>query len=783
MNPLPRLLSLFLAILLFLAPLTSFAADQEASQAGGAVVIALRGKVSVMLPDGTSRPLKLKDRVGEKETIVTGPGGRIQVMFTDRTIVSLGPKTTFAISRYHWNPQEKTGALTSEVKEGTFRIMGGALAKESPKEFKTKTPAATIGIRGSMYAGNVTPERLTVVFQGGRGIEVANAFGTVAITRPGFGTTVQLGAPPAPPVRFTPELLEKIDKALTGKEEPPQEEATPEEPPPGEEEAAPPAEEGGEEQGPPVTEDEEAAPEGEGAGIAPGEEPPAGEEGAPPPQEGGPQPGTEEPAGEPAPLPPLEMTEPMQPETEPLPGVAPLPPLAVAPLPPPTLPPANELPAAPDYQTVTPQIPTSGFTIYTGGVSGVSTDTATGATSSITGDLLMIANWHSHAIFGAVFDPIQDLEKSGDNPVFFFGNITGTTVDNIKVFGFGEPGELFQIAAIEGTASGAFTGDTYDFFGLSGSGASYQIAPASQPAVDTWEVVGLAQEDPAAFSLTSTTGQEQRQGFVVAVSEDMNDPQTNRRILFNTDPADFTLTLDKDNGSVSGSISTDPDANGSGHQVSNLTVGGAGRSAYVADHIFAALLNCPSGDCIDDADGPGTAGLKPHGNYLIIEDPDNQFSSFFTWGYWEAAYTDPDDSTSRHIHVPYSMWLSGKPSTSSVIQTGFTGSYRGGVRATVIDSSGSASPQSGSFDMSVDFTTTPTITGTISLPAATLNISGGSYTADATSNSFSASLTGDGTTGALSGAFFGPNAEAAGGNFYSSGGGKQYLGIFGGDKY
>jgi hypothetical protein len=78
--------------------------------------------------------------------------------------------------------------MKTKIREGAFHIMGGAIAKESPDNFVTETPVATIGIRGSMFALNMRESRLSVVFLGGRGIDVFNSSGSVAITDPGFGT-------------------------------------------------------------------------------------------------------------------------------------------------------------------------------------------------------------------------------------------------------------------------------------------------------------------------------------------------------------------------------------------------------------------------------------------------------------------------------------------------------------------------------------------------------------------------------------------------------------------
>jgi len=198
----------FFALILACPP--AYAAKQVAT------VVATRGDVQAFDAKGKSRPLAIQTPIFEEDSIKTGEHSQVQIMFSDNTLINLGNATTMKIAEYRWQPEQKDGALKTQVKEGTFRVMGGALTKTAPQNFKTETPTATIGIRGSMYAGFVTPDFLSVVFQGGKGIEVTNAFGTVEITKPGFGTKVALTKPPLPPMKFTAQEIGEMNKSLSG---------------------------------------------------------------------------------------------------------------------------------------------------------------------------------------------------------------------------------------------------------------------------------------------------------------------------------------------------------------------------------------------------------------------------------------------------------------------------------------------------------------------------------------------------------------------------------------
>lgn len=187
---------------------------EEGREAIGKVV-ALRGTVTAVDPQGASRSLSMKSPLYLNDTVDTGKRGRLQILFKDNTILSLGAGSRVKIAAYGWDESKEKAEMTTEIKEGLFRVMGGLIAKEAPARFKTKTPLATIGIRGSMYAGSLTGGELSVVFEGGRGIELTNEAGRVAITSPGFGTRISGSSTPIPPPsRFSLESMQHL--RLTG---------------------------------------------------------------------------------------------------------------------------------------------------------------------------------------------------------------------------------------------------------------------------------------------------------------------------------------------------------------------------------------------------------------------------------------------------------------------------------------------------------------------------------------------------------------------------------------
>ena len=186
-------------------------------------VIAIRGNVSAVSSDLVSKKLFLKAPVFLHDTI-KAEQGRIQLMFEDNTLITLGRNSQMKITKYLWKPGDTDSAMETRINEGSFRIMGGAITRIAPNNFKTNTPSGTIGIRGSIYAGMVKGSLLSVVFQGGKGIYVKNDAGMVNITRPGFGTRVKSSTQaPEKPSEVAPQELLELENTLAST---PEEEST-----------------------------------------------------------------------------------------------------------------------------------------------------------------------------------------------------------------------------------------------------------------------------------------------------------------------------------------------------------------------------------------------------------------------------------------------------------------------------------------------------------------------------------------------------------------------------
>jgi len=407
-------------------------------------------------------------------------------------------------------------------------------------------------------------------------------------------------------------------------------------------------------------------------------------------------------------------------------------------------------------------------------------------------------NWYNGKALGCMrFSETYDTyyqnpdsyPSSREGDLFFFADVdrANRCLTNVRILGPRGPADEYvpsdPVAWIEGTGTGRFYGSAYQGFGLAGVGDDYDIQSGMTDGATigtSWVVAAGFRQIEEGVDETSPRGTSNLRGFIVGIAEDMSAPETNRRIFMNEDPGDFQLSLNRDAGTVSGIISADDVTAPSERSLDFIEVGSSHGSAYVLDDNFIALLDDTGDDCVTSS--LATGGLKTRANYLVTDDPDRQLSEYFTWGYWEIAYTDPLSGADYHVHAPGSMWIAGRLTPWAVLQDlvtgGFVGRYTGGAHGVMIDDASMISRlHNGSTDVTVDFSSS-SVSGSISFDEVQLNLANGSVTT--AESRFSAGIAG--AAGSVRGAFFGSNAEAVGGNFHADMSGIRYIGIFGGNR-
>jgi hypothetical protein len=137
-----------LFILLLMAPWLCLVDTARAAESIG-LVIGVQGDAKAVAVNGSERALSLKSPVYLKDTLRTGAGSKLQIMFNDDSLFSQGENSEIVVDEYVYDPARKDdNSFMLKVIRGISRIITGKITDLNPDRFTVKTRRATIGIRG-----------------------------------------------------------------------------------------------------------------------------------------------------------------------------------------------------------------------------------------------------------------------------------------------------------------------------------------------------------------------------------------------------------------------------------------------------------------------------------------------------------------------------------------------------------------------------------------------------------------------------------------------------------
>lgn len=165
----------------------------------------LRGEASAGRDGEARRPLKNGDPVHQGERLATARDSLLKIRFIDDTDAYLGSDSAMTLDQFRAASEPEPSFAASIVK-GVFRFATGLIGRARPAAVRIRIPTATIGIRGTHFAGEIDGGRAAVVLLDpaadghANAIEVSNAFGAVVIEEAGYGTEIaDAASAPSPP--------------------------------------------------------------------------------------------------------------------------------------------------------------------------------------------------------------------------------------------------------------------------------------------------------------------------------------------------------------------------------------------------------------------------------------------------------------------------------------------------------------------------------------------------------------------------------------------------------
>ncbi len=174
-------------ILVFLILVGSLFASIGEITAINGKAYAIRGGKSIALFKGS--------KLEKQDTIKTMANTRLQIVFIDHTVISLGQKTNFRVDKYDFNRQNQEARFS--VSRGIFKSITGKIGHLNHSKYTLKTNNATIGVRGTIYIGRVEPNKESIACTSGE-IVVYTKSGSVVVKKGEITSYTPFTAPSKP---------------------------------------------------------------------------------------------------------------------------------------------------------------------------------------------------------------------------------------------------------------------------------------------------------------------------------------------------------------------------------------------------------------------------------------------------------------------------------------------------------------------------------------------------------------------------------------------------------
>ncbi len=133
----------------------------DVSPVGG--VQEVTGEATVTRADGSVETIQVGTPIYQGDIIETTGDGAVNIMFIDETSFAVSEDARLAIDEYVFDPATNAGTTNFSVLKGVFVFTSGLIGRADPDDVHIDTPAGSIGIRGTIIAGNVTTGQITVV--------------------------------------------------------------------------------------------------------------------------------------------------------------------------------------------------------------------------------------------------------------------------------------------------------------------------------------------------------------------------------------------------------------------------------------------------------------------------------------------------------------------------------------------------------------------------------------------------------------------------------------------
>ena len=175
-----------------------------------AVISSVKNDVNGSLTGNLTSGTKIK----QNETISTNANSSVNIMFADKSSVTVGPNSNVKIDNFVYQPNRGISGVAAEVTKGAFRYISGNQPNETTR---IKTPLATVGVRGTVIEGYVDTDipMEVFIFVEGVAMEVCRDGGNcISVNQRGQYVVVTLAGANGPTYWTGPILIPDVSTDL-----------------------------------------------------------------------------------------------------------------------------------------------------------------------------------------------------------------------------------------------------------------------------------------------------------------------------------------------------------------------------------------------------------------------------------------------------------------------------------------------------------------------------------------------------------------------------------------
>ena len=196
------------------------------NQVIGTVTLAI-GEIKTL----DNRVLNAGDSIYFNETVIAGDNSKSQIILLDETVMMIGAGTELTIDEFIYNPDNLKGKITTSIKQGSIKVLSGKISETNPEDLIIKTPAGTIGTRGTEFQALVDEEegdsKILLIGPGPNNtlglrpgeVEVFNQFGSVILDQPFLFTQFTQDQAPQEPIVISEQDFNDFVRILEARNE------------------------------------------------------------------------------------------------------------------------------------------------------------------------------------------------------------------------------------------------------------------------------------------------------------------------------------------------------------------------------------------------------------------------------------------------------------------------------------------------------------------------------------------------------------------------------------